>query len=77
MKTIIALIFIAIFISTLLENIKKQEKPKKPNKRKRKTTYEEKIQKGTEYEEFVAQVYRSRGYQVTNTEKKWAKKTMT
>lgn len=40
-------------------------KKKTSSKASLKTTYKEKIDKGQEYEEYVAKVYRSRGYHVT------------
>ncbi len=40
----------------------------------KKTSYKEKIIKGAEYEEYVAKVYRSRGYHVTEYGKKMGKK---
>jgi restriction system protein len=42
--------------------------------KKQKTTHKEKIQKGVEYEKFVARVYRSRGYNVTEHGREMGKK---
>jgi restriction system protein len=42
--------------------------------KKQKTTHKEKIQKGAEYEKFVARVYRSRGYNVTEHGREMGKK---
>lgn len=52
----------------ILENeelLKKFNRTKAKKKTSSKTTYKEKIVKGKEYEEYVAKVYRSRGYHVT------------
>ena len=52
----------------ILENEELLKKLKKMTPKKQtsmKTTYKEKIDKGQEYEEYVAKVYRSRGYHVS------------
>ena len=52
----------------ILENEELLKKLKKVTSKKQtstKTTYKEKINKGQEYEEYVAKVYRSRGYHVS------------
>lgn len=55
------------------EETKEKEWINECQTKNKKTTYKEKIQKGKEYEEYVAKVYRSRGYHVSEYGKQMGK----